>query len=72
MIKDPALAFLKNMVVSLYDIYLKKRYTIEHKDIHFGKKYGYDIIVNPDYPDNIWIYIKRYIHTVSVLYIIFL
>ena len=44
--------FLENYCgISLYDIYIEKRYTIDDEDLPFVKKYGYDLIGNPDNPD---------------------
>ena len=37
--------------LSLYDIYIENRCTIDDEDLHFVKKYGYDLIGNPDNPD---------------------
>ena len=37
--------------ISLYDIYLKKIYEIDHADILFVKKYGDASIDNTDNPD---------------------
>ena len=37
--------------LSLYNIDIENRYTIDDEGIHFVKKYEYDLIVNPDYPD---------------------
>ena len=37
--------------LSLYDIDMEKRYSIDHKDIHFVKGDGYALIGNPDHPD---------------------
>ena len=37
--------------LSLYDIDIKKRYTIDNEDIQFVKKYGNILIDNPDHPD---------------------
>ena len=37
--------------LSLYDINIERRYTIDDKDIHFLKKNGYALIGNPDNPD---------------------
>ena len=34
----------------LYDVYLKKRYTIYHEDIYFVHKYGYALSGDPDQP----------------------
>ena len=41
----------KYVGISLYDIYMEKRYSIDDKDIHFVKGYGYYLIGNPDHPD---------------------
>ena len=35
----------------IYDIYMEKRYSIDDKEIHFLKGYGYALIGNPDHPD---------------------
>ena len=44
--------FLENYCgLSLYDIYIEKRYTIDNEDLHFVKKDGYYLIGNPDNPD---------------------
>ena len=43
-------------VLSLHDIYLKKRYTIDHKEIFFVKKDKYTLIGNPDQPDGTSMY----------------
>ena len=45
--------FVKYVSLSIYDVYLKKRYTIDQEDIIFVKKYGYAFIGNPDKPDGI-------------------
>ena len=37
--------------LSIYDIDIKIRYTIDDEDIHFVNKYGYAIIDHPDNPD---------------------
>ena len=37
--------------LSIYDIYMEKRYSIDDKEIHFVKGYGYALIGNPDHPD---------------------
>ena len=37
--------------LSLYDIDMEKRYSIDDKEIHFVKEYGYALIGNPDHPD---------------------
>ena len=37
--------------LSLYDIYMEKRYSIYDKGIHFLKGDGYALISNPDHPD---------------------
>ena len=37
--------------LSLYDIDMEKRYSIDDKEIHFVNWYGYALIVNPDHPD---------------------
>ena len=37
--------------LSLYDIDMEKRYSINDKEIHFVKGDGYALIGNPDYPD---------------------
>ena len=37
--------------LSLYDIDMEKRYSIDDKDIHFVKGDGYALIGNPDHPD---------------------
>ena len=37
--------------LSLNDIYMEKRYSIDNKEIHFVKKYGYAFIDNPYHPD---------------------
>ena len=37
--------------LSLHDIDIERRYTINDEEIHFVKKYGYDLIGNPDNPD---------------------
>ena len=43
--------FLENYFgLSLYDIYIDKIYTMDDEDLHFVKKYGYDLIGNPDNP----------------------
>ena len=43
--------FAKYGGLSLYNIYMEKRYYIDNKDIHFVKGYGYDLIGNPYHPD---------------------
>ena len=40
-------------VISLYDIYFGKRYSIDDEDIHFVKGDIYALIGNPDHPDGI-------------------
>ena len=37
--------------LSLYDIYMEKRYSIEDKETHFVKGDGYSKIGNPDHSD---------------------
>ena len=37
--------------ISLYDIFMEKRYSIDDKDIHFVKGDGYALIGNPYHPD---------------------
>ena len=37
--------------LSLYDIYMDKRYSIDDKEIYFVKGEGYALIGNPDHPD---------------------
>ena len=37
--------------LSLYNIDMEKRYSIDDKEIHFLKGDGYALIGNPDYPD---------------------
>ena len=37
--------------LSFYDIDLKKRYTFDHEDIRFVKKYFYALIISTDQPD---------------------
>ena len=37
--------------LSLYDIDMEKRYSIDDKDIYFVKGDGYALIGNPDHPD---------------------
>ena len=36
--------------LSLYDIYMKKRYTIDDEDTWYVNKYGYALIGKPDHP----------------------
>ena len=38
-------------VLSLYDIYMENKYSIDDKEIHFVKGHGYALIGNPDHPD---------------------
>ena len=37
--------------LSLYDIYMEKRYSIDDNEIHFVKGDGYALIGNPYHPD---------------------
>ena len=37
--------------LSIYDIDMKKRYSIDEKEIHSVKGYGNALIGNPDHPD---------------------
>ena len=37
--------------LSIYDIDMEKRYSIEDKETHFVKGDGYDLIGHPDHPD---------------------
>ena len=41
----------KYVGLSLYYIVYEKRYPIDDEDIQFVKGYGYDLIGNPDHPD---------------------
>ena len=43
--------FAKYGGLSIYDIYMDKRYSIDDKDIRFVKGDGYALIGNPDHPD---------------------
>ena len=36
--------------LSIYDIYIEKRYTIYDEDVQFVNKFGYYLIGNPDNP----------------------
>ena len=48
----PRTRFLdKYGVLSLYDIYFEKRYSVDDEYIHFVKGDVYDLIVNLDHPD---------------------
>ena len=44
----------------LYSIYLKNRYTIDQEEILLVKKYGCDLIGNPDHPDGTSTYHKYF------------
>ena len=37
-------------VISIYDYYFDRRYSIDDEDIHFVKVGGYSLIGNPDNP----------------------
>ena len=37
--------------ISIYDIDMEKRYSIDDEEIHFVKGDGYALIGNPDFPD---------------------
>ena len=37
--------------LSLHEINMEKRYSIDDKEIHFAKVHGYALIGNPDHPD---------------------
>ena len=37
--------------LSLYDIDIEKIFSIDDKEFHFVKGYGYALIGNPDHPD---------------------
>ena len=43
--------FEKYGVLSLYDIYFQKRYSVDDEYIHFVKGDGYALIGNPDHLD---------------------
>ena len=57
MTKDPAFAFWRITVVSLFMILIQKKiYPIDNEVIVFVNKYGYALIDNPDHPDIIITY----------------